>query len=70
MFSRVFGDSAEYFSLGNIGEGQGRKRLTQNLFQWLHQCFKITLFNVLHQWTLFSAIEGESIIAKFRTDAF
>jgi len=51
--------------LKKIGEGQGRKRLPHDFFQWLQQCFKIALFDVLHQWILFSAIERESIIAKF-----
>lgn len=50
--SRVFDDSGGCFSLKNIGEGQVRKRLTGDLFQWLQQCFKITVFSVLHQWTL------------------
>lgn len=63
--SRIFDDSGGYFLLKNIGEGQGRKRLARDLFQWLQQCFRITLFSMLHEWTLFSAVEGESIIAKF-----
>lgn len=63
--STEFDDLGEYFSLKNIDEGQGRKRHTQDFFQWLQQSFKITLLSVLHQWTLFSAIEGESLIAKF-----